>query len=495
MENSRVITDIRELGENYRIVWEPQPGPQTNLLTCPVYEVFYGGARGGGKTDGALGDWASHASKYGSAANGIMLRRERTQLIDTIERSKILFSSDGKYNEQDKSWRFHNGARFRFAYLENDSDAEVYQGHSYTKVYVEELTNFPSPKPIMKMMACLRSGNGVPCTFRATGNPGGPGHGWVKQRYIDPAPQGYKIIKEQFKNPWTDEIVERDRVYIPAKVTDNNKIDQSQYIANLQMLADEELVKAWLDGDWNVAIGSFLKTFSKRHIVPAFKPPDHWFRLVSFDYGFSEPTAVTWWCVSDGEVLDLQGQQLYYPANSLICYREWYTCNPENTSEGLGLTCKELCDGLRKRAGTEKIWGYVADSKPFATERDGKNIAEEMGNYGIELRRADTKRVQGWLQVKNRLKGFDDIPHLYIMANCLHTIRTIPLLQTDDHNVEDAEMGGEDHLPDTIRYACMTRPITMHKKDEEPKFLHQAKAQDILKQHFKIKAQRGVSRR
>src|SRR6185436_9022974 len=169
------------------VLWEAQAGPQAALVSCPVFEIFYGGARGGGKTDGVLGEWLGHADRYAENAIGLMIRRERTQLIEAIERSRQLYAPLGaRFHEQDKMWRFPNGARLRFAYLEHDADAEAYQGHSYTRVYVEEIGNFPSPAPIMKLMATLRSAKGVPVGFRATGNPGGPGHGWVKDRYIDP---------------------------------------------------------------------------------------------------------------------------------------------------------------------------------------------------------------------------------------------------------------------------------------------------------------------
>src|SRR5262249_13758442 len=156
-----------------------------------------------------------------------------------------------KFHEQDKLWRFPNGSRLRFAYLERDSDAEAYQGHSYTRVYVEEIGTFPSSAPIFRLMATLRSGSGIPCGFRATGNPGGPGHQWVRARYIDPAPLGWKTITEQYRNPWTKETVSRDRIYIPSKLQDNRYLG-SEYVANLQMVGNAQLVRAWLEGDWSV---------------------------------------------------------------------------------------------------------------------------------------------------------------------------------------------------------------------------------------------------
>jgi len=128
------------------------------MVHSPVFEVFFGGARGGGKTSGMLGEFAIHAKRYGPDAVGLMVRRDLVQLVETIEESKKLYTPMGaRYQSQEKMWRFPNGARFRFAYLENDSDAEAYMGHSYTRVYIEEVGNFPKPAPVMKLMGC-RSG-------------------------------------------------------------------------------------------------------------------------------------------------------------------------------------------------------------------------------------------------------------------------------------------------------------------------------------------------
>ena len=154
-----------EAATAYTIGWEPQPGPQTALLACPVFEVFFGGASGGGKTDGMLGEWASHADLHGKNAVGLMVRRERVQLLETIERSRQIYGPIGaRYNDQDKMWRWPNGARLHFAYLERDADADAYQGHSYTRVYVEELGTFPSAATDGNV-ALWRG-----CTLRVSGN-------------------------------------------------------------------------------------------------------------------------------------------------------------------------------------------------------------------------------------------------------------------------------------------------------------------------------------
>jgi hypothetical protein len=87
---------------------------ESALNTLAAIEVFFGGARGGGKTDGMLGEWIRHANRYGEHAIGLMLRRTRTELIETIERSRAIYSLMGwKYNETEKMWRATNGARLR----------------------------------------------------------------------------------------------------------------------------------------------------------------------------------------------------------------------------------------------------------------------------------------------------------------------------------------------------------------------------------------------
>ena len=225
------------------IIWQPQPGPQTELIRCPVFEVFYGGARGGGKTEGSIGDWLEHSNTYGQWATGVFFRRKFKQLEQVIARTRQLFPQVGaKCNEQKAEWTMPGGASLKFRYLERDSDAQEYQGHSYTRVYVEELTNFPSPAPVNLLRGTLRSAQGVPVGMRCTGNPGGPGHHWVKARYITPAPKGWKILTEEFVGVQGEKLV-LERVFIPSKISDNALlyVNDPYYIARLRQAGSEAL--------------------------------------------------------------------------------------------------------------------------------------------------------------------------------------------------------------------------------------------------------------
>lgn len=468
--------------------WRPQPGPQTRLLTCPVFEVFYGGSRGGGKTDGSLGEWLAHQQQWGEHASGLMVRRQRTELVDTIKRSKELYPSVGaKFHEQDKAWSFPNGAQLRFAYLENDSDAEAYQGHSYTRVYGEEIGNFPSPDPIMKLMATLRSAHGVPCGFRGTGNPGGPGHGWVKARYIDPAPLGYEIITTEFRNPFTGRTVTRDRVFIPARLSDNTYLGDD-YVATLSMVGSAELVRAWLEGDWNVIAGAFFAEFTlARHVIEPMEIPEHWVRYRAMDWGSARPFCVLWIAVSDGCVPGI-------PAGCLVVYREWYGMARDKPNVGLKLTAEEVADGILEREA-EKIDMSVLDPAAFARD-GGPSIAERMAARRVHFHPADNSRVGkrgamgGWDVVRQRLKG-DDRPMLLIASTCTHLIRTLPMAQHDPRHLEDVDSSGEDHAIDALRYGCLARPwVRAEAKQDQTRFPVQsegARVADIIAERARLR--------
>lgn len=433
------------------VIWGPQEGPQSALLTCPVFEVFYGGARGGGKTDGMLGEWAAHAGKYGEYAIGVFFRRELTQLDEAIERSKQIYSKLGAdWSEQKKQWTFPNGARLKFRYLEHDKDAENYQGHSYTRVYFEELTNFPDQGPVMKLKATLRSANGVPCRFRATGNPGGPGHHWVKDRYIDPAPLGYKVITEDGLS----------RVFIPSKLTDNPKLTDSDptYVNRLKQSGSEKLVSAWLDGDWSVVEGAFFSEWnSRKHVITPFAIPSDWNRFRSFDWGSAKPFSVGWWAMVGDDTPIASG---VLPRGAMVRYREWYGASAPNV--GLKLTAEEVASGIVIREKEKGIFG-VADPAIFS-EDGGPSIAQRM--HPVMWRKADNRRVGqkgamgGWDQLRARLKGDGERPMIYTFSTCKDSIRTIPLLQHDKNRPEDVDSDGEDHAGDEWRYACMSRPYT-----------------------------------
>jgi len=446
-------------------VWEPQDGPQLDFVLCPHDEVVYGGARGGGKTDAVLGEWSIHAREFGAWASGLLVRRSLPALGPTIERAKQIYGPLGaEWKEGKNQFHFPGGAILSFRYLDRDADADAYQGHAYTRVYVEELTQFASPKPVDKLKAVLRSAHGVPCQFRATCNPGGPGHTWVKARYIDPGPN--VVTTETFTSPFDGSAVVMDRVFIPARLTDNPRLLHSDpgYVGRLYLAGSAALVKAWLEGDWNVIEGAFFDGWkSSRNVVRPFAVPPIWTRFCAFDWGYAAPFSAGWWAIATDRLVLPSGQVL--PRGCMVRYREWYGSTGK-PNEGLRLEAEAVARGVKARTGAEELAYRVADPSIFR-EDGGPSIGERMARAaGQRWRPADNTRVaklgafSGWDQVRARIKGDDDGPMLVVFDTCRDFIRTVPQLQHDPDRPEDLDTKAEDHVADETRYACLSRPMT-----------------------------------
>jgi hypothetical protein len=350
------------------------------------------------------------------------------------------------------------GGRLKFVYLEKDSDAEEYQGHSYTRVYVEEVTNFPSSGPIDKLRATLRSGAGVPVGMRLTGNPGGAGHNWVKKRYIDPNPSGFEIITETMRILGKE--VSLSRVFIPSKISDNHLLMENDptYVLRLYQSGSKALVKAWLEGDWNIIDGAFFDNWDTDLIV---KPldwldaiPRHTMRFRSFDWGSAKPFSVGWWAVSDGT--------WGLPDGALFRYREWYGASGPN--KGLKLDAGVVAQGILNREKGEHISYGVADPSIYIRD-GGPSIMEMMLKEGVMWKKADNKREPGWQLMRKLLgnlpseyEGILTEPMVYVCETCEDSIRTIPTLQHDEDKPEDLDTEAEDHVADDWRYGVMSRP-------------------------------------
>lgn len=441
---------------------------QQSFIYSAVRETLFGGSRGGGKTFAVILDWLVHSEAYERDARGIVFRRSLVELDDFIEVAKdVLGMSGHKWMEQKKQFVSPKGAILRCRYLESDADAGLYQGHAYTRVYVEEIGNFPNEAPIKKLLATLRSAKGVPCQFKATANPGGAGHSWVKARWIDPV-AAY--------TPFSIDSGKTYRVYIPAKLTDNPHlmVNDPGYIDMLKQAGDAELVRAWLDGDWDVVVGQYFKEFSRaKHVIPQMEVPRSWeVRYRSMDWGSSKPYCVHWFAVATGDALvHSDGREFHIPRGALVVYRELYGWNGQ-ANQGTRETSEKVAERITRVELDADIIGQnqglcKIDPSTFATN-GGPSIAETMARHGVWWTRADNRRVQGagpvggWDQLRYRLRGEgpqdQEIPMIYFMDNCVHIIRTLPTLPSDPNKPDDVDTNAEDHAADALRYGCMARP-------------------------------------
>lgn len=415
--------------------------------------MFFGGARGGGKTDGVLGKWALKEQRYGAKFNAIMFRRTTVSSEDAVERSKDIYKPlGGKFNESKLIWRMPNGGRVAFAYLDSIKDAEEYQGRNVTDAWVEEAGQYPDPSVIDRLFGVLRSAGGVPVQLILTANPGGAGQHWIAHRYnLIPFPRGPKVVTRVLANG-----AEHKMAVIPSRITDNRVLLHGDpgYVNRLHLVGSEALVRAWLEGDWTAIEGAFFDKWSRRNIVEPFAVPATWTRFRSFDWGSAKPFSVGWWAIAED---DFQG----IPRGALVRYREWYGASGPN--KGLKLTTEQVAKGILDAENGDKISYSVADPSIFS-EDGGPARSEVFLNNGVLFRRADNKRVGingamgGWDEMRNRIRGDGTTPMLFVFSTCRDFIRTIPTLQHDPMKAEDLDTNAEDHVADEARYACMSRP-------------------------------------
>ena len=465
------------------MAWIPQAGPQLAAIDADwIDELFFGGARGGGKSDFLLGSEEDGVLRWGPRWRGIMFRKTYDELEELMARSYEIFPDTGGVYKIMKSveypfsncWYWPNGATVKMRYLEHERDADRYQGHQYTEADFDELTNYPTLTGYHKIKGCVRSPSDgmepIPCRVRSSGNPGGKGHIEVKSYFIDVAPP---------RTPYTEPETGLTRMFIPSRIQDNLYLKNSkQYIAMLKSAGSEELVKAWLEGDWDVVAGAYFDCWRRdKHVIRPFNVPKHWMRFRAFDWGSARPFSVGWYAVSAGD-------HELIPRGALVKYREWYGARAPNV--GLKMDAEEVAYGIKRKEQGEKITYGVADPSCWKVD-GGPSIAERMANKKVYFHRADNQRLNGWDQMRGRLVGEDNQPMLYFFDTCVDSIRTIPLLQHHEKHLEDIDTDMEDHAADECRYACMSRPwVPAENKKVDPVWPEGMTMNEIIANHAKL---------
>lgn len=425
--------------------WVAQPGSQQLFLSCPVFECLLQGTRGGGKTDALLMDFARDVGRgLGPAWRGAVFRLTYPQLADVVAKSKrwfhLIFPA-ARFNESDYCWTWPDGEKLFFRYGAKADDYWNYHGHELPWLGFEELTNWRSPDFFEAMLSTCRSSvPGVPKRVRATSNPYGVGHAWVKSRYrIGELPAG---------TVFGDGI--RQRVQVRSTIWENSYILRNDpgYLDSLQHITDPNRRKAWLDGDWEIHVGSFLEAVwdPKRHVVDPFYVPATWRVWKSFDWGYGHPYACLWLAMD--------------PDDCIFVWRELYGYGGKpNTGsrEDAGAVARRI----RTIEASDARNGYeyrtnLADPAIFSPTGTGPSVATAMKAEGV-------KWLPAWNSKGSRVNGAEEIVRrlaegkLKFFSTCRHCIRTIPALDPDPLNPEDVDSDEEDHAWDALRYGIMRR--------------------------------------
>lgn len=377
-------------------------------------------------------------------------------------------------------------SRIHLCHCQHEKNVFNYQGAEIHVLMVDELTHFPQSMYTYLRSRVRMAGLEVPEEYRGrfprvvcASNPGGIGHTWVKQTFVD------------FAEPYEIKQAPKDdggmmRQFIPALLDDNPSLaeDDPDYAQRLQGLGNPELVRAMLSGDWDIVAGGMFddiwsqgKLPDGRHklVLEPFPIPGTWRIDRSFDWGDTKPFSVGWWAESDGSTAKMvDGTERTFPPGTLFRIAEYYGWNGK-PNEGTRKTVTEIAKEILRIEADELPWGKrvkpgPADSSIFDVE-SGRCLADDMARVGVRWERADKSpgsRKTGAQELRKRLlaglRHPMEEPGLFCFSTCRQFVRTVPTLPRKERDPDDVDSDAEDHVYDEVRYRCraVKREIRVH---------------------------------
>lgn len=435
---------------------------QKAFIESTAFETLFGGAAGGGKSYGQLLDAELYALRY-PGSQQLILRRTYPELEKSLIRvaQEIYPQELYRYNDAKHVGRWANGSIIDFGYCDSESDVYRYQSAQYDVVRFDELTHFTEPM-YLYLISRVRGVNGYPKAVKSSTNPGGVGHVFVKERFVDLGPPN--VLHETPNG---------SRIFIPSLVEDNRFLMDAdpEYLVRLENLPEDEKQKLRY-GNWDVFEGQYFTEFRRKiHVILPFALPDGWRRYAALDYGL-DMLACYWIAV------DEQGRA--------YVYRELY----EGMDNGMeGHIVSSAAARIREMTAGESVYAYLAPPDLWARQKDtGKSIAELFRDHGIVLTKAKNDRVAGWMNLKEWLHPVRDergelTAALRIFDCCVNLIRCLPQMRHDGRDPNDCarEPHNITHAPDALRYFTAGRPAPGRRADKKTEFpFHIAPARDAL---------------
>lgn len=491
--------------------WYPQLKQETWLRNT-AFESLFGGSKGGGKSDALLAEASRQLDNPNYHA--IIFRRTFPQLQEIIDRAHKWFKPCAKWNGELHRYTFPSGAFIAFGHCKNEDDKYNYQGHEYTYMGFDQLEQFTYRQYEYLTAQVRTSDPKLTAYVRASANPGGIGHSWVKNRFIDKCrPDGG--LRYFIKDPTTDEDKEvpagtpgaLSRSFVASRIWDNQVLMNADpnYINRLNSLADK-LRRALRDGDWDAYEGQYFGEWRRDiHVIPYFDRSMPHKIIIGCDYGFTAPSSVGWYAVTRDQII--RYRELYIEGKTYEELIRMVLEKSVNPNDGKPekveyMVCDPAIWGDKKHFQEPKE-GFTRGESGFDVMNEVVNNEDKRKEMGIPISlpqfpiiSGDNRRIVGWGRMRVALKveknQFGVLSAKFVVTeDCKNFIRTLPGLIFDATSPEDVDTTGEDHPADEARYAIMSRPIAPdpEKKQNTPtdEFWLQVKRDQI---RFEAKKQR-----
>ena len=462
-------------------MWPKQAYAMTMLGFSPdekpeqeVHELFYGGEPAGGKSF-LLRALAFHRCITTPGATVAMFRKTHGELRDN-HILKMLGEIPQKvaghklytYNEQVHEMVFYNGSRIQFRHCDSEDDVFRYQGAEWDMLLIDEVTQL-SANQYTYLRSRVRwpkeqvQPTGWHRRIVSCGNPGGVGHNYFKENFVDSGRPGEVFLNNEPGTGWL-------RMFLRATLKDNPSITEEEYRATISGIHDPVLRQAYLTGNWNIMGDQMFNEFDRAvHVDRGWPVPKEWRRVCGLDYGWSNPMCFLWGAVCPaGEEIPTENPELRVSERQrVIIYRELYERKLYPQLAALKIRA------FSKGEGEGPIW---ADRSMFSKE-PGANYAQEYAAVGVRLQPSSRDTKLGAARVHRALDYANGLPpEILIFDNCKNLIRTLPNLPRDKNDLEKVDTHAEDHAFDALRYMLMgghqmrvAEPRTYRLKPGEPR--------------------------
>ena len=384
-----------------------------------------GGARGGTKSHSLFSQTALDDSIRVPGLKSLFLRKIQKSASESFD-DLVYRTCSGIPHEYIASQgliKFSNGSRIVLGGFNQEKDIDKYLGIEYDLMNVEELTQLTESK-VTRLLGSLRSSkpSWIPRLYAST-NPGGVGHHYIKEQFINPYRLG---VDKKWLGGYTK--------FIPATYRDNKFLDDG-YIQFLESL-EGPLGQAWRDGNWDVFEGMAFTNFDhSRHVCEPFYIPEHWTKWRAVDWGLTDPFCTLWFAKEPG-------------TGRIYVYRELYLSNLTDTQQA------EMIRDLTPP--NEQILLTYADPSLFGKkvhQSTASTTAVAYAKHGVPVVKGDNNRISGRRKVSRLLGNLaDGLPGIMFFTNCPNLIRTLPALPVDDARPEDVDTHAEDHAYDALKY-------------------------------------------